>query len=189
MVENALPEPGSHGWSVSTAVRGHRRAADASREGTFLRRDDSDRPATAAGRDRGPARFTFSFSEQSDMSSNAASAAEWYATWSSRMKAVKGAMPDAARGFGALYQGTMRDGAIGELEKEYVALGIGIALHCENCIRAHVEKCIKLGAKAPQVLEVAGVAIMMGGGPCYTYATVVVEALQALGALETEPQA
>jgi AhpD family alkylhydroperoxidase len=121
------------------------------------------------------------------MSSNTASAAEWYATWSSRMKAVKGVMPDAAKGFGALYQGTMRAGAISELEKEYVALGIGIGLRCENCIRAHIEKCIKLGASAQQVLEVAGVAIMMGGGPCYTYMAVVVEALQALGALESEP--
>ncbi len=117
------------------------------------------------------------------MASNATTAAEWYATWSSRMKAVKGHMPDAAKGFGALHQGTMRAGAITELEKEFVALGIGIGLRCENCIRAHVEKCVRLGATAQQVLEVAGVAIMMGGGPCYTYATVVVEALEALGAL------
>lgn len=121
------------------------------------------------------------------MTSDVSTASDWYATWPARMRAVKAVMPDAAKGFGALHQGTMKAGAITELEKEFVAVGIGIAVRCDNCIRAHVEKCIKLGATAQQVLDVAGVAIMMGGGPSYTYATVVVEALQALGALPAEP--
>lgn len=123
------------------------------------------------------------------MSTTTTTASDWYATWPSRMKAVKSLMPDAAKGFGALHQGTMKAGALSELEKEFVAIGIGIAVRCENCIRAHVEKSIRLGATPQQVLDVASVAIMMGGGPSYTYATVVVEALQALGAIPAEPAA
>lgn len=120
------------------------------------------------------------------MSSNTPSPADWYATWSTRMKAMKAVMPDAAKAFAALHHGTMKANALTELEKEFVALGIGIAVRCDNCINAHVEKCIKLGATAQQVLDVATVAVMMGGGPSYTYATAVVEALQALGALPAE---
>jgi AhpD family alkylhydroperoxidase len=120
------------------------------------------------------------------MSTHAPRASDWYATWSTRMKAMKAVMPDAAKAFSSLHQGTMRGNALTELEKEFVALGIGIAVRCDNCIYAHVEKCLKLGATAQQVLDIATVAVMMGGGPCYTYATTVVEALQALGALPAE---
>ena len=123
------------------------------------------------------------------MSSNSPRAADWYATWPTRMKAMKAVMPDAAKAFSALHQGTMKANALTELEKEFIALGIGIAVRCDNCIYAHVEKCVKLGATAQQVLDVATVAVMMGGGPCYTYTTAVVEALVALGALPAEPAA
>lgn len=120
------------------------------------------------------------------MSSSEMSVSDWYATWPSRMKAMKALMPDAAKGFASLHQATMKDGALTAVEKEFVALGIGIAVRCDNCIRAHVEKCIKLGATPEQVLDVASVAILMGGGPSYTYATAVVEALQALGAIPAD---
>lgn len=102
------------------------------------------------------------------------------------MKAMKAVMPDAAKAFSALHQGTMKANALTDLEKEFVALGIGIAVRCENCIFAHVEKCIKLGATAEQVLDVATVAVMMGGGPSYTTAPTVVEALVALGAMPAQ---
>ena len=39
---------------------------------------------------------------------------------------------------------------------------------------------MKAGATREQVLEAAGVAIMMQGGPTYTYLPKVVEALDAL---------
>jgi AhpD family alkylhydroperoxidase len=123
------------------------------------------------------------------MSAQATRVSDWYATWSTRMKAAKAVMPDAAKGFAGLHQNTMKANALSELEKEFVALGIGIAVRCDNCIFAHVEQCIKLGATAQHVLDVASVAVMMGGGPCYTYATSVVEALVALGALPAATEA
>ena len=107
-------------------------------------------------------------------------AKSFYRDWSSRMSHAKASAPDAAIGFGALYQGVMKLGAIGVREKEFVALGIGIALRCEPCIYIHVEKALKAGATREQVLEAAGVAVMMQGGPTYTYLPVVVEALDAI---------
>ena len=104
----------------------------------------------------------------------------FYEQWSGRMSRAKAAAPDAARGFGGLFQAVMKDGAISAREKELVALGIGLAVRCDGCIYSHVEKALKLGATREQILETAGVAVMMQGGPTYTYLPKVVEALDAL---------
>lgn len=96
------------------------------------------------------------------------------------MKPVRNAMPDAIKGFGALHQATMKPGALTVLEKELTAMAIGLSVRCENCIYAHVQAAVHAGATREQVLEAAGVAVMMQGGPTYTYLPRVIEALDAL---------
>ena len=104
----------------------------------------------------------------------------FYQTWPQRMNHAKTQAPDAARAFGGMFQAVMKDGAMSVREKELVALGIGLAVRCDGCIYSHVEKALKLGATREQILETAGVAVMMQGGPTYTYLPKVVEALDAL---------
>ena len=104
----------------------------------------------------------------------------FYDDWSSRMSHAKTSAPDAARGFGGLYQSVMKPGAMSVREKELVALGIGMALRCDACIYTHVEKAFKAGATREQIVETAGVAVMMQGGPTYTYLPKLVEAMEAL---------
>jgi AhpD family alkylhydroperoxidase len=107
----------------------------------------------------------------------------FYEQWSERMSAAKASSPDAARGFGALFQATMKAGALSVREKELIALGIGVAMRCDPCVYAHVQKAIGAGASREQVLETAGVAVMMQGGPAYTYLPKVVAALDALAGM------
>ena len=107
-------------------------------------------------------------------------ATSFYRDWPSRMSRAKAAAPEAARGFGELYQRTMKPGALTVREKELVALGVGIALRCDACVYAHVEKALKAGATREQVTEAAGVVVMMQGGPGYTYLPKIVEAVEAL---------
>lgn len=111
-------------------------------------------------------------------------ATNFYDQWSSRMSKAKEAAPDAVRGFGGLFQSTMKAGTLSIREKELVALGIGLALRCDPCVYAHLEKAIQAGASRRQVLETAGVVVMMQGGPAYTYLPKLVEALDALDARE-----
>lgn len=106
-------------------------------------------------------------------------AAAWHREWPATMGAMKSACPDAARGFGGLFSATMKDGSLSSLQKEFVALGIGLAQRCEPCILAHAEKCLKLGATPEQLHELAGVAVMMGGGPVYTCVPVLLAAIEA----------
>jgi AhpD family alkylhydroperoxidase len=102
-----------------------------------------------------------------------------------RMTRAKAATPDVVKGFGALFQAVMKDGALPVREKELIALGIGLALRCDSCIYAHVEKALKAGATREQIFETAGVTVMMQGGPAYTYLPKIVEALDALTARES----
>jgi len=105
-------------------------------------------------------------------------ASGFYEKWPETMGAVKHAAPDLGRAFAPFFQTLMKEGALSVKHKELIALGIGVATRCEPCTYAHVEKCLKNGATREEVLECAGVAVMMGGGPAYTYTPVVVAALK-----------
>ena len=106
----------------------------------------------------------------------------FYEEWPSRMSQAKASAPDAVKGFGALFQAVMKAGALSVLEKELIALGIGIALRCDPCVYAHAQKATQAGASREQIIETAGVVVMMQGGPAYTYLPKLVEALDALAA-------
>jgi alkylhydroperoxidase/carboxymuconolactone decarboxylase family protein YurZ len=43
-----------------------------------------------------------------------------------------------------------------------------------------VKKCLDAGATREEILESAGVAVMMGGGPAYTHIPMVIESLDEL---------
>ena len=107
------------------------------------------------------------------------SATDFYESWPGRMQAVKALSPDLGRAFVPFFRELMKDGAISSRNKELIALGIGIAVRCEACIHTHVEKCLKAGASPAEIMEAAGVAVMMGGGPAYTATAVVAAAIDA----------
>lgn len=74
----------------------------------------------------------------------------------------------------------MKPGTLTTVEKELIALAIGLAVRCENCIYAHVNAALTAGATREQIMEAAGVAVLMQGGPTYTYLPRVIEALDVL---------
>jgi AhpD family alkylhydroperoxidase len=111
------------------------------------------------------------------MSTNAQA---YYEANANAMKPVRAAMPDVLKGFSALHQETMKPGALTVAEKELIALAIGLSVRCENCMYAHIRAALKAGATREQILEAAGVAVLMQGGPTYTYLPRVTEALDAL---------
>jgi len=104
----------------------------------------------------------------------------YYENGPAAMRPVRTEMAGVVKGFAGLHQAAMGPGAMTVLEKELVALGIGLAVRCENCIYSHVRAAMKAGATREQILETAGVAVLMQGGPTYTYLPRVVEALDAL---------
>lgn len=103
-----------------------------------------------------------------------------YEQWPAAIAAMKEAAPEIGRAFGGMFQKLMGEGALSVREKEMIALAIGLALRCEACIYAHLEKALHAGATREQILELAGVLVMMQGGPGYVYVPKVVEALAEL---------
>ncbi len=102
-----------------------------------------------------------------------------YAEWPARIASFKDAAPDTARAFGGMFQKLMGDGALTVREKELIAVAIGMALRCEPCIYSHVEKALQAGATRDEILDAAGVVVMMQGGPGYVYVPRIIEALDA----------
>ena len=107
-------------------------------------------------------------------------AAQYYQHNAQAMKNARSLMPEVTRAFGGLHQAAMKPGTLSVVEKELIALGIGLAERCENCIYAHVQAALSAGATPQQILDAAGVAVLMQGGPTYTYLPRVTEALEAL---------
>jgi len=108
------------------------------------------------------------------------SAQAYYQTNAAAMKSVRAEMAGVVKAFGDLHHSVMKPGALSTAEKELIALAIGLAVRCENCIYAHVRAALAAGATRQQILETAEVAVMMQGGPTYTYLPRLTEALDAL---------
>ena len=105
---------------------------------------------------------------------------EYFAKFKAAVDTMKTEIPDTLHGFGGLFTKVMKDGALTAKEKEFIALGIGVAAHCPPCIRSHVQKCLELGATRQQILEAASVSVVMAGGPAYVHIPLVLDTLNDL---------
>lgn len=79
-------------------------------------------------------------------------------------------------GFGTMANAAMAPGVLSELQKELIALAIGVTARCDGCIGFHVKALVRLGVTREQLNETLAVAMYMGGGPALMYAA---EALRA----------
>jgi AhpD family alkylhydroperoxidase len=89
-------------------------------------------------------------------------------------------IPDGVNGFQQLHSKTMAEGVLSVKQKELIAIAIGLVLRCEPCIMAHIRRALSIGTTKEEILEAAQVALMMGGGPVYTYIPIAIETIEAL---------
>lgn len=99
-----------------------------------------------------------------------------------QVKSFNAAIGDTAKGFGAIAASLRGDGALSHRQKEFVALGIAVAIRCEPCILFHTEALIRLGASRDEVAEVLAVVVEMGGGPGVMYGARALAAYDELAA-------
>ena len=78
-------------------------------------------------------------------------------------------LPGVMRAASGLHEATSDEGVLSEKMKRLIMVGISAAIRCEPCIRTHVKGALALGASHDEILETAGVAILMGGGPTAAY--------------------
>lgn len=105
----------------------------------------------------------------------------FYETWPKIMGSMKEDAPGIAKGFGLMYKELMGEGALSVREKELIAIGIALAIRCDPCVFAHVEKGVQLGITREQFIELAGVVVAMQGGPGYVHVPTLLAAIEAQG--------
>lgn len=109
------------------------------------------------------------------MSSSAAPLADWQREFST----LRSQAPDVAKAFGGMHHALMQPGALSKREKELIATAVGLAQGCTGCIHIHAVEAVKAGASREQVIEAAGVGVMMGGGPAFVHLPEVLRALSS----------
>ncbi|SMC28027.1 alkylhydroperoxidase AhpD family core domain-containing protein [Desulfacinum hydrothermale DSM 13146] len=77
--------------------------------------------------------------------------------------------PRLMESFFQLHDALMEDGVLDAKTKRLIQVGIATALRCEPCIRRSVSGAVELGVTRDEILEAAGVAVLMGGAPSMAY--------------------
>jgi AhpD family alkylhydroperoxidase len=102
------------------------------------------------------------------------------------MEALRGEIPETMAGFNALAKAAMKPGVLSALDKELIAMAIGVASRCDGCIGFHVKALIRLGVSREQLMETLGICTYMGGGPSLMYAAEAVRAFDEFSARTTK---
>jgi len=102
---------------------------------------------------------------------------------SSHLRNLRYGAPDVMKAFSQIAQAALAPKALDAKTKELIALGIGVAAHCDDCIAFHVKAALDRGATQEEISETLGMAIYMGAGPAAMYASHAFEALRQFDAL------
>ena len=92
------------------------------------------------------------------------------------LRNLRGGAPEVMKAFSNIAQAALTGKALDGKTKELIALGISVAVRCDDCIAFHVKAAFEHGASRDEVAEVLGMAIYMGAGPSAMYASHAFEA-------------
>lgn len=105
---------------------------------------------------------------------------QFFEEYKQGLRALKEAAPPALEGFNSFYQKVMTTGVLEVKTKELIALAVGVAVHCTDCVLLHTRGAVKAGATPEEVMEAASVGVVMGGGPAFTHLPLVKKTLDEL---------
>jgi AhpD family alkylhydroperoxidase len=96
---------------------------------------------------------------------------------SAHLRNLRGGAPEVMKAFSGIAQAALQPKALDAKTKELIALGIGVASRCDDCIAFHVKAALEQGATREEISETLGMAIYMGAGPTVMYASHAFDAL------------
>lgn len=82
-----------------------------------------------------------------------------------QLKHLRGGTPDVMKAFAAMAQAATTANALDGKTKELIALGIAVAVRCDDCVAFHVKAAAEQGASEQEVSDTLGMAIYMGAVP------------------------
>lgn len=102
------------------------------------------------------------------------------------MRDMRGGAPEVMKAFAGLAQAALMTKALDLKTKELIALAIGVATRCDDCIAFHSKAAVEQGATREEVLETLGMAVYMGAGPSMMYATHAFDAYKTFAEIEKQ---
>lgn len=79
--------------------------------------------------------------------------------------ALRELIPEVLRSYGDMSRHAMAAGELSAGVKELIALAIAITRECDGCVVAHARGAARAGVTRTALAEMAGVTIVMNGGP------------------------
>ena len=95
----------------------------------------------------------------------------WTKELSADLRNLRVGAPDVMKAFSGIAQAALAPKALDVKTKELIALAIGIAVRCDDCIAFHMKAAIDAGATKDEIVETLGMAVYMGAGPSAMYAS------------------
>ena len=99
---------------------------------------------------------------------------------SARIKEMRAEQPDVMKAFSGLAQAALKPQALDAKTKELIALGISVAVRCDDCIGFHVKALHRLECTRVELEEMLAVCVYMGGGPALMYAAEAITAWEKM---------
>ncbi len=90
---------------------------------------------------------------------------------SAMLRDLRVSSPDVMKTFSAMAQTALAPKALDTKTKELIALAIGVATRCDDCIAFHSKAAVEQGASEEEIAETLAMTVYMGAGPSVMYAS------------------
>jgi len=86
--------------------------------------------------------------------------------------------PKVVEAFRKLMEASLARGVLPVKVKELIAMSVGLAINCPDCVQGHTERAIKAGATPEEIAETLSVVLSCLGCPTFPRAKTVEEVLK-----------
>ena len=100
------------------------------------------------------------------------------------LRDMRGGAPEVMKAFSGMTQAALQTKALDTKTKELIALAIGVATRCDDCIAFHAKAAVDQGASPDEIFETLGMAVYMGAGPSVMYAAHALDAYKQFSELK-----
>jgi AhpD family alkylhydroperoxidase len=93
-----------------------------------------------------------------------------------QLRNLRNGAPEVMKAFANIAQSALAPKALDRKTKELIAVGIAVAIRCDDCIAFHAKAALEQGASQEELTEALAMAIYIGAGASVMYATHAIDA-------------
>jgi AhpD family alkylhydroperoxidase len=101
------------------------------------------------------------------------------------LRDLRAGSPDVMKAFSTMAHAALAPKVLDTKTKELIALAIGVATRCDDCIAFHAKAAVENGASPEEIAETLAMTVYMGAGPSVMYASHAMQAYRQFAAAKT----